>query len=59
MVKESPLEQRLFSCVQELQAFQNTMSSLDHIWEVLYPTQDTTWHHLRVVKYLESYILLT
>lgn len=58
MVKETTLEQRLFSFVQELQAFQYTMSSLDHIWDVLYPSQDTKWHHLRVVKYMESYMFV-
>jgi hypothetical protein len=58
MMKESTLEQRLFSFVQEIQAFQYTISSLDHIWEVLFPLQDTKWHHLRVVRYLESYLFI-
>ena len=58
MVKESTLEQRLYSFVQEIQAFQYTISSLDHIWEVLFPLQDTKWHHLRVVRYLESYLFI-
>ncbi len=58
MIKEVPLEQHLFSFVQEIQRFHYTISSLDHLWEVLFPTQDTKWHHLRVVKYLESYMVI-
>lgn len=58
MAKELTLEQLLFSFVQELQGFHYTMSSLDHIWDVLFPTQDTKWHYLRVVKYLERYMFL-
>jgi len=58
MKKESTLEQKLFSFVQELQAFQYTISSLDHIWEVLFPLQDAKWRHLRVVKYLQSYFFV-
>ena len=58
MVKESTLDQLLFSFVQEIQAFQYTISSLDHIWDVLFPSQNDKWHHLRIVKYLESYMFV-
>jgi len=58
MVKESRLDQLLFSFVQEIQAFHYTISSLDHIWDVLFPSQDDKWHHLRIVNYMESYMFV-
>ena len=58
MVKESRLDQLLFSFVQEIQAFHYAISSLDHIWDVLFPSQDDKWHHIRIVKYMESYMFV-
>lgn len=57
-MKESTFEQRLFSFVQEIQAFQYKISSLDHIWEVLFPSQDAKWHYLKGVRYRESYMFM-
>lgn len=58
MIKDTKHDQLLFSFMEELQAFHYSVSSLDRIWEVLFPSRDDTWHHLKIVNYLESYVLV-
>jgi hypothetical protein len=58
MVEDLELEQLLSSFVDEIQTFQYTISSLDHIWNVLFFSQDNKWHHLRIIKYYEKYFFI-
>jgi hypothetical protein len=58
MVKEFKPDQLFLSFVDEIQTFQYTISSLDHIWEVLFPSGDDKWHSIRIVKYQESFVFV-
>lgn len=49
MAKEITLEELLFSFVDEIERFQYMINYVDHIWDVLFPTQDNKWNHLRIV----------
>ncbi len=42
----------------ELETFEYSMDSLNHIWNVLFPTEHEKWYYLRVVNYLESYVFI-
>ena len=59
MLTDHKPDQLWFSFVKEIQAFHYSISSLDRIWEVLFPSRDdTSWHHLRIVNYLESFVFV-
>lgn len=52
------VEEVLFGFLKELEAFEYAMESLDHIWNVLFPSENGKWHHLRVVNYKEAYFFI-
>lgn len=52
------VEEVLFGFLKELEAFEYAMESLDHIWNVLFPSENGKWHHLRVVNYKEAYVFI-
>lgn len=52
------VEEVLFGFLKELETFEYAMESLDHIWNVLFPSENGKWHHLRVVNYLEGYVFI-
>jgi hypothetical protein len=58
IMKDSNLDQLLLSFVDEIHAFHYTISSLDRIWDVLFPGENDKWHHLRIVKYQERYFFI-
>jgi hypothetical protein len=43
--------------VRELNAFSYALSSLDHVWNVLFPVKGGKWHHLNVNLYKKSYYI--
>lgn len=52
------IEEVLFAFLGELEEFEYMTESLDHIWNVLFPTENGKWHYLRVVNYMEGYIFI-
>ncbi len=55
---DGTVEEVLFGFLKELEAFEYAMESLDHIWNVLFPSENGKWHHLRVVNYKEAYFFI-
>ena len=45
--------------VDELGAFAYELSSLDFVWNVLFPGPKGTWHRLHVNKYQQTYLVET
>ena len=46
-----------FDFVQKLGDFSYELSSLDHVWDVLFPDQVKKWHHLHVNKYKHAFYI--
>jgi hypothetical protein len=46
-----------FDFVRKLGDFSYGLSSLDHVWDVLFPDQAKKWHHLHVNKYKHTFYI--
>lgn len=47
----------VFALVKELGDFSYELSSLDHVWNILFPDKGEKWHHLHVNKYKHTFYI--
>lgn len=46
-----------YEFVTELEDYTYTLSSLDHVWNLLFPSPGAHWHHLHVNKYNRTFFI--
>ncbi len=51
------LKSSTFAFVKELSDFSYDLSSLDHVWNILFPDKGEKWNHLHVNKYEKTYYI--
>jgi len=47
----------IFAFVRELGDFSYELSSLDRVWNILFPDKGEKWHHLHVNKYKHTFYI--
>ena len=47
----------IFALVKELSEFSYELSSLDRVWNILFPDKGKKWHHLHVNKYKHTFYI--
>ncbi len=47
----------IFALVKELSDFSYELSSLDRVWNILFPDKGEKWHHLHVNKYKHTFYI--
>jgi hypothetical protein len=43
--------------LKELEGFEYELSSLDHVWHILFPDKACNWHHLHINKYEKTFYM--
>jgi len=43
--------------LQDLESFDYQVSSIDHIWHVLFPDERENWHHIHIQKYRQIFFV--
>ncbi|MCP4693192.1 MAG: hypothetical protein GY859_34440 [Desulfobacterales bacterium] len=51
------LKSSTFAFTRELRDFSYTLSSLDHVWNILFPDQEKKWRYLHVNKYMQTFYI--
>ena len=51
------LEKRINIFLDHLTNFNYQIESIDRIWDIIFPDHEEKWHHLKVVKYQETFYL--
>lgn len=50
-------ESNVYALIKELKKFDYKTSSIDHIWDVIFPDKKDKWHHVRITQYHDVYYI--
>jgi len=50
-------EQSVYTFLKELEQFDYTLSSIDHVWNIVFLDEKGTWKHIHINKYRETFYI--